>query len=154
MRRGKHRIGESWTVKRLHDHSQHQQKQQQEEESNLESTSVSSASSQQRYIKKSEHKPSNSQVGSLNSPKSDPPSSSTEVGASSFGEKVNENMKKNLHETKKEEIEEKKEESEPDGNGVDGVVTRLDEFFLGVEEPELSEEQLRINDQLQEDEVI
>nr|XP_034901777.1 E3 ubiquitin-protein ligase RNF14 isoform X1 [Populus alba] len=155
MRRGKHRIGESWTVKRLHDHSQHQQKQQQEEESNLESPSVPSASSQQQYIKKSEHKPSNSQVGSLNSPKSYPPSSSTEVGASSFGEKVNENMEKHLHETKKEEIEEKKEESEPDnGNGVDGVVTRLEEFFLGVEEPELSEEQLRINDQLQEDELL
>jgi E3 ubiquitin-protein ligase RNF14 len=159
MRRGKHRIGESWTVKRLHDHSQHQhqqkQQQQQQEESNLESPSVPSASSQQQYIKKSEHKPSNSQVVSLNSPKSDPPSSSTEVGASSFGEKVNENMEKHLHETKKEEIEEKKEESEPDnGNGVDGVVTRLEEFFLGVEEPELSEEQLRINDQLQEDEVI
>lgn len=155
MRRGKHRIGESWTVKRLHDHSQHQQKQQQEEESNLESPSVPSASSQQQYIKKSEHKPSNSQVGSLNSPKSYPPSSSTEVGASSFGEKVNENMEKHLHETKKEEIKEKKEESEPDnGNGVDGVVIRLEEFFLGVEEPELSEEQLRINDQLQEDELL
>ncbi|KAJ6946776.1 E3 ubiquitin-protein ligase RNF14 isoform X1 [Populus alba x Populus x berolinensis] len=155
MRRGKHRIGESWTVKRLHDHSQHQQKQQQEDESNLESPSVPSASSQQQYIKKSEHKPSNSQVGSLNSPKSDPPSSRTEAGASSFGEKVNENMEKHLHETKKDEIEEKKEESEPDnGNGVDGVVTRLEEFFLGVEEPELSEEQLRINDQLQEDELL
>ncbi|KAJ6426956.1 hypothetical protein OIU84_022537 [Salix udensis] len=115
-RRDKRHIEESWTVKPLHDHSQHHHHQQQQQGSDHESSSVPVASSQQQYIKKSEHKPSNSQ---------------------------------------KEEIEEKKEESQPDnGNGVDGVVTRLEELFLGVEEQELSEEQLRINDQLQEDELL
>lgn len=38
-------------------------------------------------------------------------------------------------------------------NDADGVWTRLDELQLGAEEPELSTEQLRINDQAQEDEV-
>lgn len=36
---------------------------------------------------------------------------------------------------------------------VDSVVVTLEELRLGMEEPELEEEQLNANDQLQEDEV-
>ncbi|MCD9559536.1 hypothetical protein HAX54_017536 [Datura stramonium] len=39
-------------------------------------------------------------------------------------------------------------------NDVDGVWRRLEELQLGAEEPELSPEQLRINDQAQEDELL
>ena len=66
---------------------------------------------------------------------------------------------------KQEEEEEEEEEGEGRGGeersevsesseGMDGVFSRLDELQLGMQEPELSEEQLRINDELQEYEVI
>ncbi|PHT27216.1 hypothetical protein CQW23_33183 [Capsicum baccatum] len=41
-----------------------------------------------------------------------------------------------------------------DGLSTDDVWTRLEKLQLGVEEPELSPEQLRINDQAQEDELL
>lgn len=40
-----------------------------------------------------------------------------------------------------------------EGSSIDDVWKRLDELQFGAEEPELSTEQLRINDQAQEDEV-
>ena len=48
----------------------------------------------------------------------------------------------------------KTKEGDDDDDDDGDVVGRLDRLLSGVEEPELSEEQLGINDQLQEDEVI
>ena len=81
-----------------------------------------------------------SEVGSLNSLDS-------QLGSLSIAVKVNEK------EEEKEEEEDRTEVSESSDQGVDGVLSRWEELQLGVQEPELSEQQLRINDQLQEDEV-
>nr|POF24866.1 hypothetical protein CFP56_26255 [Quercus suber] len=78
-----------------------------------------------------------SEVGSLNSLDS-------QLGSLSIAEKVNE---------KEEEKEEDRTEVSESSEGVDGVLSRWEELQLGVQEPELSEQQLRINDQLQEDEL-
>lgn len=40
-----------------------------------------------------------------------------------------------------------------DGDGEGDIQTRLDKLLCKIEEPDLSEEQIRINDQLQQDEV-
>ncbi|XP_021292412.1 E3 ubiquitin-protein ligase RNF14 isoform X1 [Herrania umbratica] len=45
-------------------------------------------------------------------------------------------------------------EGDESQNSADGVVSRFEELRLRVDEPELSEERLRINDQLQEDELL
>ena len=82
-----------------------------------------------------------SEVGSLNSLDS-------QLGSLSIAEKVIEK-----EEDKEEEEEDRTEVSESSDQGVDGVLSRWEELQLGVQEPELSEQQLRINDQLQEDEV-
>ena len=84
-----------------------------------------------------------SEVGSLNSLDS-------QLGSLRIAEKVNE---KEEEKEEEEEEEDRTEVSESSDQGVDGVLSRWEELQLGVQEPELSEQQLRINDQLQEDEV-
>lgn len=83
------------------------------------------------------------------SSKVEPISLSSEVGSSKFGEKANEELEN--EETDYLQSNEKSNEPE---NVVGDVVSRLEKLRLGAKEPELSEEQLRTNDQRQEDEVI
>lgn len=83
------------------------------------------------------------------SSKVEPISLSSEVGSSKFGEKANEELEN--EETDYLQSNEKSNEPE---NVVGDVVSRLEKLRLGAKEPELSEEQLRTNDQRQEDELL
>uniref|UniRef100_A0A2P2LT53 RBR-type E3 ubiquitin transferase n=1 Tax=Rhizophora mucronata TaxID=61149 RepID=A0A2P2LT53_RHIMU len=121
----------------------------------------------QRFVEKSELSTPNSEVGSLNSDLSpsnseaapsnvEERSLSAPSGSLSFGEQLNVEMgkvKEDGLEIKKDEIDDAKKECE-DGKGVDDAMTRLERLQSGVVEPELSEELLKINDQLQEDELL
>ncbi|KAG6684454.1 hypothetical protein I3842_12G064700 [Carya illinoinensis] len=103
-----------------------------------------------KFVKVSQLGSPNSEVGSLNSLDSD-------IGSLNIEQKVNTKQEKGGDEEEGEGQERdwretiKMSESVED---VDGIFSRLEEFQLGVEEPELSEEQLKINDQLQGDELL
>lgn len=110
-----------------------------------------------QFVEKTEVGFSNSEVGSWNG----------EVGGFSFGERVNQEQEDH-EESRDQEGEEKQEnlavksgmreekidEMYESSKEVDDIVSRLVELQLGAEEPGLSEEQLRINDLSQEDEVF
>ncbi|KDP30715.1 hypothetical protein JCGZ_15543 [Jatropha curcas] len=92
----------------------------------------------------------------VNSPKSEPTCSKIEVVSSSS--EVDSLIVCKKPDSEPEDRENHKLEStemkyEPEGE-MDYVMNRLEMLRLGAEEPELSDEQLRINDQLQDDELL
>ena len=101
-----------------------------------------------RFVKKSELAPSDSEKGQLHE--------KVESLNINVGPEVDEENNGEGSELKSELREErdqvdclcKEEEQEDD------IQSRLDKLLMAVQEPELSEEQLRLNDQLQEDEVV
>ncbi|KAF5735038.1 NDR1/HIN1-like 8 putative isoform 1 [Tripterygium wilfordii] len=177
-------VGETWTVKPIQnrpqeDAAKNQQQEPKEERSNYNSRSTSQAyilepssssspkshkfhrnprrvsrnrnnnAVKTRFVRKSElESASTSELVSLND----------EVGSLSLGEEVNgtQEGKENEGDDSSLKIEIAREgiEEHVSGEGVDEVVRRLEELWMGTDEPELLEEQLMINDQLQEDELL
>ncbi|XP_021804247.1 E3 ubiquitin-protein ligase RNF14 [Prunus avium] len=82
----------------------------------------------------------------------DAPSVPSTSQAQSIGEKANGQQEKQEEEEEEEIIA--VEASESRKGEDDDVLSRLEELQLGVEEPMLSDEQLRIDDQAQEDELL
>ncbi|XVF11075.1 hypothetical protein REPUB_Repub07fG0238200 [Reevesia pubescens] len=176
-----HQNDDTWSVKPLHDTLQQsqddsQQQQQQQEESNLNSSTSSSIYNQPRfhYFTQKPHKthrnlnwkyrrghvskPRFVKKPELNSSKPELNSEDNNEASLSVVEEVNgdqeENKGINVLESKIEDNNGEEIEGDESQNCADDVVSRLEELRLRVEEPELSEEQLSINDQLQEDELL
>ncbi|KAJ8773953.1 hypothetical protein K2173_009384 [Erythroxylum novogranatense] len=99
----------------------------------------------QVFVEKSKFNPSNSQVGSLDSEVSSPNTEPSSVGL--------ESKKLDGFDSKNQESLNTDNSCEPE-KVIENVETRLVELYSRLEEPELSEEQLRINDQQQEDELL
>ncbi|GLT91245.1 hypothetical protein SLE2022_091420 [Rubroshorea leprosula] len=181
MRRGKNgsRQGhrDSWSVNpiqdihRIQDHQQHQPPQQLEE-SNFQSPSLSSTSSQQQsrnrkwlsrnqraHLAKSKFtkKPDpNSLDEEVNSFDVESNNLSSEMTSLTIGEEAEREQENEGEEVAESYIKEdaKGKEGDETSEGADSLMSRLEELQFGVQEPALSDEQLRINDQSQQDELL
>lgn len=169
------KIDENWTVRPIDDHEHVRESQEivsTPEPDNLESTSSSAVplllpESISRYQKRAQSR-RNSRWANQNRVaqmgksqvvrKAELGFAKEEDSAGSFDPTLNLDLKNDKNEVNKEK-KEKEEESIggsrlKEENEVVDVGKRLEELRISVQEPKMSEEQLKLNDQLQEDELL
>lgn len=145
-------VDENWSFRPLHDHNIYQEEIQSDPISSTEHSTSSSAKPISDFIPKTpkSHR-KKSELGSLNFHPKPGEDNGDGDGNKGKAESLQEGKEQNKKKESSEGFGANKDDVQEDDE--DDVVKRLERLRLFGEEPDLSEELLSINDQLQEDEV-